>query len=545
MAEKSVWEKAGDQEEAPWTYLYTESTQPWTTKTSCTHTFTYFQLVYSGLQRIGRAETSRVDFFIFMSEEKNPTSSSLGNTEKEPFQQVNSGETSSETASLSTCREYSDDKTSKSFDSDTSASTAPRSDPGDDFSSTQSEVLETITTSHPEKGTISATHSPSLPTELDFPRAEDRKASVRSSSVEFGPCSQKSFHSASILLAAQQQLDISRKTREEAIHRELLSEEQMKKEQRLQLEQNLRAEAEEQNKSLELQRRQELEHHEQQRINEERQRQLEEERRQQQLLDQEKEKRLEEERQRREYLKRQEIEQKRKQQEEAEIRKQKAIEDQIRRRKEEKARLERQCEFPASANIKPTNIPSTNSTQHHHSDLRSSTNGQQFYLYKDPKRQQQHQRSGTESSNGETPMKFRSTRNHPHDEHPHKHLNNTPDTPTLFFERIVNEEVAEIKSYTEIIQNQNREIIELKNNNNEMELRLEHQTKDRIELESTIEDQEIHWNKKCEQLEHTVDSYMKSLETEKTTNKKLWDLVYAKEKEIQRAYQRRVSQRND
>ncbi len=464
------------------------------------------------------------------------------NTEKVSFEQVHSGETSIETASLSSCREDIGDnrKSFDSFSSEPSNQLPGRTEDCPINTCSRAEVVVRTPNTLLEQGTISATHSPSLPTELDFPRSEDRKASVGPSAVEFGPCSQKSFHGASILLVAQQQLDINRKSREEALNRELRAEEHLKKEERIKLEQKLLAEAKENKRLLDLQRKQELEQQQtQQRINEERQRQLEEERRQQQILEQEK--RQEEERQRREFIKRQELERSRKQQEEAELRKQKAIEDQIRRQKEEKIRLERQCEFPPSANIKPIHMPPANGNQHHHAGV--VANGQQFYPYKDAKRQQQHQRSGTMSSNGETPLKFRSTRNHPHEGHLHNHREhlNAPDTPTLFFERIVNEEVAEIKSYTEIIQKQNSEIIELKNNNNEMEARLEFQTKDRIELESTIENQEIHWARKCEELQETVDAFKKSLETEKTTNKKLWDLVYVKEKEIKRAYSRKVS----
>jgi hypothetical protein len=456
----------------------------------------------------------------------NPAHSS-GEEETEPTNQQDpsAGTYSIDPASFSICREDCEDKRTQSFDSYTtseSTHTNHRSEPSEDTFSTESEVLNETSGKRIslKTVTISATQPPSLPTELDFPRAEDRKASV-GASADFVPCSQNSFHSASIVLATKQQLDINRKKREEAINSELRTEEQLKKERRLQLEKTLRTEAEEKKRLLELKRQEE-----EQRINEERRRQ--------QLLDEEK--RLEEERQRRELLKRQESERYRK---EAEIQKQKAIEDQIRRRKEEKARLERQCDFPASANIKPITMHPSTATQHHHSDARASANGQHFYPYKDPKRQHQHQRSGTMSSNGETPMKFRSTRNQPHDvPSQQKDHSNTPDTPTLFIDRIENEEVAhaQIKTYTEIIQNQSREIIELKKNNDEMESRLEQQTQDRIELESTIEDQEIHWTKSCEGLEGTVESYKKSLEAEKNTNKKLWDLVYKKEKEIQKAY---------
>lgn len=469
-----------------------------------------------------------------MSKEENRCFDQETSYQKIEFVHINSGGNSA-TASEST---YHENYRTVSFDSGNSVPSKIQSEAIEEFSSGRSELLSETASGPSENSTISATQTPSLPTEHGFPSVGDREASV-GSSTEFGPCSQKAFNSAGILLAAQQQLSINRKSREEELHHQLRSEEQHKKEKRLQLEQTLRAEAQvkEQERLTEHKRRQQLEQQKQDRINEERLRIQEEERRQQQTFDQEK--RLEEDRQRREFLKRQDIERNRKKAEEAEIRKQKAIEDQLRRRKEEKTRLERQCEFPASARIEPINMPSAaiKSAQHPRSDARGASTNQQLYL---KRQQQQHQRSGTMSSNGETPMKFKSTRNNYH-ANASEDYTNAPgtSTPTLFFERNFIGEVAEIKSYTEIIQNQNRDIIELKSNNNEMELRLQDQTKDRIDLESTIEDQEIHWNKKCDELEQTVDSYMKSLEAEKTKNKKLWHLVYAKEKEIQRAYQRR------
>jgi hypothetical protein len=113
------------------------------------------------------------------------------------------------------------------------------------------------------------------------------------------------------------------------------------------------------------------------------------------------------------------------------------------------------------------------------------------------------------------------------------------EAPTLFFDSLVNEEVQEMNEYSRIIQTQDREIAELKNTNNEMESRLEYQARERLELEGTLEDKEDVWAEKCRQLEQVRDENMKALQAEKTTNRKLWDLVYAKEKEIQRAYQRK------
>lgn len=174
-------------------------------------------------------------------------------------------------------------------------------------------------------------------------------------------------------------------------------------------------------------------------------------------------------------------------------------------------------------------------------ELRGPANVSYAYAYNNESHQKRPQthRSSTISSNGETPIKYKTTRK------PNMASNvertHILETSPLFLDRLLDGEVQDFREFTRIIEKQNREIVELKNTNIEMEGRLEHQTRERIELECIIEDQEKLWNERCQQLTKERDEFFKSLQTEKTTNKKLWDLVYAKEKEIQRAYQRRVS----
>lgn len=153
------------------------------------------------------------------------------------------------------------------------------------------------------------------------------------------------------------------------------------------------------------------------------------------------------------------------------------------------------------------------------------------------KRQQSH-RSSTISSNSETPMKYKTARK-PNVAASNVERTHILENSPLFLDRLLDGEVQDLREFTRIIEKQNREIVELKNTNIEMEGRLEHQTRERIDLECIIEEQEKLWNQRCEQLTRERDEFLKSLQAEKTTNKKLWDLVYAKEKEIQRAYQRR------
>mmetsp|Transcript_8842 Transcript_8842/g.16683 ORF Transcript_8842/g.16683 Transcript_8842/m.16683 type:complete len:261 (+) Transcript_8842:194-976(+) len=175
-------------------------------------------------------------------------------------------------------------------------------------------------------------------------------------------------------------------------------------------------------------------------------------------------------------------------------------------------------------------------------ELRGPSNSSYAHVYisdHHQKRPQQTHRSSTISSNSETPLKYKTTRKPNLVSNVERTHMQQLETSPLFLDRLLDGEVQDFREFTRIIEKQNREIVELKNTNIEMEGRLEHQTRERIELECIIEDQEKLWNEKCQQLSIERDEFFKSLQTEKTTNKKLWDLVYAKEKEIQRAYQRR------
>lgn len=454
-------------------------------------------------------------------------------TPDKPKKLVNSSihshsEESSDTASETTCQEDVEECHNSPLESSTSTCTLfhhSESDHQREDTSNGSE--ETTGSCQIEKDTISVSRPKTLTPVRDFV-GTGAGLGVGPASPEVTQLFRHTSDSPGVLLLTAQQpkLEVDLKDRKQELTRELQEEERRKKEERLKLEQQLRTEQDERERSerKELQR---LQNQEQQRINEERQ---EQERLQQQ--------RLEEERQKRDFLKRQELEQKReqkrKQREEAELyRAQEAKKEKIRRQKEEEERLGRQCDFPAAVESKPVNMASTNGNPNV-TPAQGAGNGQQYIPYN---RKQAH-RSSTWSE--DTPMKNRPIRNNPN-QSSKMESRNVAEAPTLFFDRLVNEEVQEMKEYSRIIQTQDREIAELKNTNNEMESRLEYQARERLELEGTLEDKEDVWAEKCRQLEQVRDENMKALQAEKTTNRKLWDLVYAKEKEIQRAYQRKVS----
>ena len=112
--------------------------------------------------------------------------------------------------------------------------------------------------------------------------------------------------------------------------------------------------------------------------------------------------------------------------------------------------------------------------------------------------------------------------------------------PTLLFERLVSEEAQELKNFARIIEEQNRRLAELERVHDDLELRLERKSTDRMELEATLEQREKEWASRCEGLERERDSWKKTVETERTKNERLLDLVYRKDKEIHRMIQRKV-----
>jgi len=111
--------------------------------------------------------------------------------------------------------------------------------------------------------------------------------------------------------------------------------------------------------------------------------------------------------------------------------------------------------------------------------------------------------------------------------------------PTLLFERLVSEEAQELKNFARIIEEQNRRLAELERVHDDLELRLERKSTDRMELEATLEQREKEWASRCEGLERERDSWKKTVETERTKNERLLDLVYRKDKEIHRMIQRK------
>lgn len=111
--------------------------------------------------------------------------------------------------------------------------------------------------------------------------------------------------------------------------------------------------------------------------------------------------------------------------------------------------------------------------------------------------------------------------------------------PTLLFERLVSEEVQTLKAYVRTIEIQNRRLAELERIHDDLESRLEVQTQERLELEQTLEREEQMWASRFNTLEKERDQWKEAVQSERTKNERLLDLVYRKDKEIHRMIQRK------
>lgn len=112
--------------------------------------------------------------------------------------------------------------------------------------------------------------------------------------------------------------------------------------------------------------------------------------------------------------------------------------------------------------------------------------------------------------------------------------------PTPLFQRLVTEEVQELKHYTRIIEEQNRRLNEVENITVDLDRKLQKQTKARMDLERTLELRERQWADKFEKLEADRDHWKVVVQKEERMNTRLNDQVARLEQEIHRMLQRKV-----
>jgi hypothetical protein len=125
-------------------------------------------------------------------------------------------------------------------------------------------------------------------------------------------------------------------------------------------------------------------------------------------------------------------------------------------------------------------------------------------------------------------------------EHMRGHDDSLDQQPTPLFERLVTEELQEIKSYARIIENQSRRLAELEQYHGDLGARLEIESKGRQQLEATLEAREREWARKYSELEVDRDQWETVVRAEQTKNSRLIDEVVRRDQDIHRILQRKV-----
>ena len=115
--------------------------------------------------------------------------------------------------------------------------------------------------------------------------------------------------------------------------------------------------------------------------------------------------------------------------------------------------------------------------------------------------------------------------------------------PTPLFERLVTEEVQELKTYAGIVERQNVELAKQKKVQEDLEARLRGETRRRKELESLLEEQERLWSEKFAELEQERNAAEKKLQDEQTKTKKLINQVQRKDRDIHDFFKKKVCSR--
>ncbi|GMH79858.1 hypothetical protein TrLO_g2717, partial [Triparma laevis f. longispina] len=111
-------------------------------------------------------------------------------------------------------------------------------------------------------------------------------------------------------------------------------------------------------------------------------------------------------------------------------------------------------------------------------------------------------------------------------------------SPPLF-ERLVSDDVQELKSYSRIITTQNERLATLERVNDDLERRLERMAKEKMRLEAECVATERHWAEKYAELENQNNQWKKNVETEQRKNGHLREQIYRKDKELHRILQRK------
>ena len=126
----------------------------------------------------------------------------------------------------------------------------------------------------------------------------------------------------------------------------------------------------------------------------------------------------------------------------------------------------------------------------------------------------------------------------PDTEHMPRAMGGQSNTP--LFERLVTEEVQELKAYARIIESQNRRLAELEKVHGDLEARLEQESTAKLQLEATLEERERQWNVRFAELQKDRDHWKEVVQIEQNKNSRLIEQVVRKDQDIQKMLQRKV-----
>ena len=196
------------------------------------------------------------------------------------------------------------------------------------------------------------------------------------------------------------------------------------------------------------------------------------------------------------------------------------------------AQHQRKHEYQVSFPTDTLAMPPAVSTQNHphnvkmrdHNHVNTSNN-----LNNNSQQHEQHHRDRMNSlraSSGGASMRGETELHHPQ--------------PTPLFERLVTEEVQELKTYAQIVERQNQELAKQKKVQEDLEARLRSETRRRKELESTLEEQERLWSEKFVALEMQRDAAEKKFQEEESKTKKLINQVQRKDRDIHDFFKKKV-----
>lgn len=177
-----------------------------------------------------------------------------------------------------------------------------------------------------------------------------------------------------------------------------------------------------------------------------------------------------------------------------------------------------------------TSIPSAIFPSRRNASLQQQPNSNAPQQQQQP-RQQQHQQQHHEQSN--------SSNNVNSSGNIISNSNSLAAPSPLLFERLVTEESVELKTYSRIIESQNRRLADLEVSHDDLERRLEMETQKRISVQQDLDRQNLEWQQKYETLEKDLESWKKLVNAERAKNERLLDQVMRKDREIHRMIQRK------